>query len=33
VLSAGTELVEFSPTDELQRTFEVVEKNMAAAGG
>ena len=29
---AGTELVEFSPTDELQRTFEVVTKNMEAAG-
>jgi hypothetical protein len=33
MIYAGTELVEFSPTDELQRTFEVVEKNMEAAGG
>jgi hypothetical protein len=32
VLTAGTEVVEFSPTDELQRTMEVVEKNMEAAG-
>ncbi len=32
VLYAGTEVVEFSPTDELQRTFEVVTKNMEAAG-
>ena len=32
VLYAGTEVVEFSPTDELQRTFEAVEKNMTAAG-
>jgi hypothetical protein len=31
-LYAGTELVEFSPTDELQRTIEVVTKNMEAAG-
>jgi hypothetical protein len=31
-LYAGTEVVEFSPTDELQRTLEVVEKNMDAAG-
>jgi hypothetical protein len=29
---AGTELIEFSPTDELQRTIEVVTKNMEAAG-
>ena len=28
VLYAGTEVVEFSPTDELQRTVEVVSKNM-----
>ena len=28
---AGTELVEFSPTKELNQTFEVVEKNMANA--
>ncbi len=27
---AGTEVVEFSPTDELQRTLEVVTKNMEA---
>jgi hypothetical protein len=32
VLFAGTEIVEFSPTDELQRTIEVVTKNMEAAG-
>src|SRR3990170_1352966 len=32
VLFAGTEVVEFSPTDELQRTIEVVTKNMEAAG-
>jgi hypothetical protein len=31
-LFAGTEIVEFSPTDELQRTIEVVTKNMEAAG-
>jgi hypothetical protein len=30
VLYAGTELVEFSPTDELQRTVAVVSKNMEA---
>lgn len=30
VLYAGTEIVEFSPTDELQRTIEVVTKNMEA---
>ena len=29
---AGTEVVEFSPTDELQRTFEAIERNMTAAG-
>jgi hypothetical protein len=33
VLFAGTEIVEFSPTKELQRTIEVVTKNMEAAGG
>jgi hypothetical protein len=33
VLYAGTEVVEFSPTDELQRTIEVVTKNMEAASG
>jgi hypothetical protein len=31
-LFAGTEVVEFSPTAELQRTLEVVTKNMEAAG-
>jgi hypothetical protein len=29
---AGTEVVEFSPTPELQQTIEVVTKNMEAAG-
>ena len=33
VLYAGTEVVEFSPTDELQHTMEVVAKNMQAAAG
>jgi hypothetical protein len=33
VMYAGTEVVEFSPTDELDRTIEVVSKNMEAAGG
>lgn len=33
VLFDGTEVVEFSPTAELQRTIEVVEKNMQAAEG
>ena len=32
ILYAGTEVVEFSPTNELQETLAVVEKNMAAAG-
>jgi hypothetical protein len=32
VLYAGTEVVEFSPTAELQQTLEVVAKNMEAAG-
>ena len=32
VLFAGTEVVEFSPTGELQQPMAVVEKNMAAAG-
>ena len=32
VLYAGTEVVEFSPTEELHRTIEVVTKNMEAAG-
>lgn len=31
VLYAGTELIEFSPTDELARTFAVVAKNMQEA--
>ena len=31
VLYAGTEVVEFSPTVELQHTMETVEKNLAAA--
>jgi Cupin domain len=29
---AGTEVVEFSPTDDLAKTMEVVEKNMEATG-
>ena len=32
ILYAGTEVIEFSPTEELHDTLEVVEKNMAAAG-
>jgi hypothetical protein len=32
VLYAGSEIVEFSPTDELQATIEVVSKNMEASG-
>ena len=32
ILSAGTEVVEFSPTDALNDTMAVVEKNMANAG-
>ena len=32
MLHAGSEVVEFSPSRELQQTMEVVEKNMAAAG-
>lgn len=32
VLWAGTELVEFSPTDELAATIEVVVQNLATAG-
>ena len=31
-LYAGSQVVEFSPSRELQQTMEVVEKNMAAAG-
>jgi hypothetical protein len=30
VLYAGTEVIEFSPTDELNRTMETVTRNMAA---
>jgi hypothetical protein len=33
VLYAGTEVVEFSPTAELQQTLEVVTKNIESAGG
>ncbi|HEX9259594.1 MAG TPA: hypothetical protein VF855_08660 [Acidimicrobiales bacterium] len=32
VLYEGTEVVEFSPTDDLQATIEIVTKNMEAAG-
>lgn len=32
-LYAGSEVVEFSPTTELQQTLAVVEGNMAATGG
>jgi hypothetical protein len=31
VLYAGTEVVEFSPTRELEQTLEVMERNMQAA--
>jgi hypothetical protein len=31
-LYAGTEVVEFSPTDELAKTVEVINKNMEASG-
>jgi hypothetical protein len=31
-LHAGTEVVEFSPTDELRRTIETITANMTAAG-
>jgi hypothetical protein len=31
ILYAGTEVIEFSPTDELAHTMEVVVKNMEAA--
>jgi hypothetical protein len=31
VLYAGTDIVEFSPTKELQQTMEVIEKNMESA--
>lgn len=30
VIEAGTDLVEFSPTDEYERTMEVAAKNLAA---
>ena len=33
VLYAGTEVIEFSPTDELNKTMEVVLKNVAEMGG
>lgn len=33
VLYAGTELVEFSPTDQLQQTMATVSKNVEAASG
>ena len=32
ILYAGTEVVEFSPTEELAHTMEVVGRNMAALG-
>jgi hypothetical protein len=32
MLYAGTEVVEFSPTEQLQQTLDVVTKNMEAAG-
>jgi hypothetical protein len=32
VLYAGTEVVEFSPTEQLQETLDVVTKNMEATG-
>lgn len=31
-LYAGTEVVEFSPTDELAKTVEIINKNMEAGG-
>ena len=31
VLYAGTEVIEFSPTEQLQQTLDVVTKNMEAA--
>jgi hypothetical protein len=33
ILYAGTEVVEFSPTEELGRTMEVVTKNIGGGGG
>jgi hypothetical protein len=32
ILYAGTEVIEFSPTEALQQTLAVVEKNMESAG-
>ena len=32
VLYAGTEVVEFSPTEQLEQTLAVVTKNMESAG-
>jgi hypothetical protein len=32
-LYAGTEVIEFSPTHELQKTLAVIEQNMAAQAG
>ncbi len=32
VFKAGTEIVEFSPTDQVAKTIEVVMKNLEAAG-
>jgi len=33
VITAGTEIIEFSPTDEYARTMEVLERNLAAMAG
>lgn len=33
MIFAGTEVMEFSPTDKLKETMEVVMKNVQAAGG
>src|SRR3954469_4851876 len=33
IVSDGTEIVEFSPTEQLGRTMAVIETNMAAAAG
>ncbi|MDQ1402168.1 MAG: hypothetical protein QOG03_484 [Actinomycetota bacterium] len=32
VLTAGTEVIEFSPTADMEKTMEVVMKNMGSAG-
>jgi len=32
LMFAGTELIEFSPTESLNETMAIIEKNMAAAG-